>query len=81
MVPLVMVLYIDYECFGRVSNPNLNGHLHCPHDLDRSQSNVVTDKIRKYPSDYNNTPPTVISFIPLLYLIYVFYYQYVWETT
>ncbi len=39
-------------------------NFHYPNDLDRSLNEVVTDKIRKYPSDYNNNPPTGISFIP-----------------
>ena len=31
--------------------------------MDRSLNESVTDKIRKYLSDYNNNPPNSISFI------------------
>jgi hypothetical protein len=32
--------------------------------IDKSLNETVTDKIRKYRSDYNNNPSNVISFIP-----------------
>jgi hypothetical protein len=32
--------------------------------MDRSLNEAVTDKIRKYCADYNNNPPTSISFMP-----------------
>ncbi len=51
------------ECFGSCSDPNINRHLHYPNDIDRSLNETVPDKIRKYPVDYNNNPPTVISFM------------------
>jgi hypothetical protein len=60
-VSLVLDLPIDHECFGSNSDPNLNGHLHYPNDTDGSLNETVTDKIRKYHTDYNNNPPTVIS--------------------
>jgi len=49
----------DIELGGRGSNsdPNLNGHLHYPNDIDRSLNETTTDKIRKYRVDYNNNPP------------------------
>ncbi len=33
-------------------------------DIDKSLNETATDKIRKYRADYNNNPPTVVSFIP-----------------
>ena len=44
-VSLVLDLHIDHDRFGRSSDPNLNGHLHYPHDIDRSLNEVVGDKI------------------------------------
>ena len=41
----------------------INGHLHYPNDIDRSLNETVTDKIRKYRTDYNNNPPNTISFM------------------
>ena len=35
-------------------------------DVDRSLNEDDTDKIRKYRSDYNNRPPTSISFMPAI---------------
>ena len=34
--------------------------------IDRSLNETVTDKIRKNRADYNNNPPNVISFIPVI---------------
>jgi hypothetical protein len=35
-VPLVLDLRITHERFGSNSDPNLNGKLHYPNDIDRS---------------------------------------------
>ena len=59
-------LRIAHERFGSSSNPSLNGNLHYPHDNDRSINEVATDKIRKYRADYNNNPPSVVSFMPAI---------------
>jgi hypothetical protein len=32
------------------------------YDIDRSLNEAVADKIRKYRADYNNNPPSVVSF-------------------
>ena len=56
-VPLVLDLRIAHDRFGRSSDPSLNGNLHYPNDIDRSLNEAVTDKIRKYHTDYNNNPP------------------------
>ena len=67
-VPLVLDLRIAHDRFGSSSDPNLNGKLHYPNpnDIDRSLNEAAADKIRKYRADYNNNPPTTISFMPLL---------------
>ena len=62
-VPVVMDLRIAHERFGSSSDPNLNGHLNNPNDIDRSLNESTTDKIRKYRADYNNNPPNAISFM------------------
>ena len=63
---LVLDLRITHDRFGSRSDPDLNGHLHYPNNVDRSLNETVTDKIRKYHPDYNNNPPHVISFIPVI---------------
>jgi hypothetical protein len=60
-VPLVMDLLIVHDLFGCSSDSSLNGHLHYPND--RSLNEADTDKIRKYHTDYNNNPPSTVSFM------------------
>ncbi len=62
-VSLVMDLLISHDRFGSSSDPSFNGHLHYPNDIDKSLNESVTDKIRKYRTDYNNNPPTTVSFM------------------
>ncbi len=64
-VPLVLDLRITHDRFGSSSDPSINGTLHYPNDIDRSLNESATDKIRKYRTDYNNRPPTSISFMSL----------------
>ncbi len=45
-VPLVLDLRIDHDRLGTSSDPNLNGHLHYPNDIDRSLNEVAVEKIR-----------------------------------
>ena len=42
------------------------GHLKYPNNLDQSLNDAAVDKIRKYRADYNNRPPSVVSFIPAI---------------
>jgi hypothetical protein len=67
----------DVEIVGYLANAvgpvplvldTLNGTLHYPNpnDIDRSLNEDVVDKIRKYRTDYNNNPPNVISFMPVI---------------
>ena len=63
-VPLVLDLRIAHARFGSSSDPNRNGHVHYPNDMDRSINEAATDKIRQYHADYNNRPSNAISFMP-----------------
>jgi hypothetical protein len=65
-VPLVLDLRITHDRFGSSSDPSLNGHLHYPNDIDRSINEAAADKIRKYRADYNNNPPSAVSFMPAI---------------
>jgi hypothetical protein len=60
---LVLDLRITHDRFGSSSDPSITGHLHYPNDIDRSLNETVTDKIRKYHSDYNNNPPSSVAFM------------------
>jgi hypothetical protein len=62
-VTLILDLLISHERWESISDPSINGHLHYPNDTDRSLNETVTDKIRKYHTDYNNNPPNTISFM------------------
>jgi hypothetical protein len=44
-------------------DPTLNGHLKYPNNLDQSLNDAAADKIRKYRADYNNRPPSPVSFM------------------
>ena len=63
---LMLDLRIVHDRFGSRSDPSINGHLHYPNDIDRSLNETVTDKIRKYLTDYNNNPPDSISFMSVI---------------
>jgi hypothetical protein len=63
-MPLVLDLRIAHDRMGSSADPSLNGHLKYPNNLDQSLNDTVPDKIRKYRADYNNSPPSVVSFIP-----------------
>ncbi len=65
-VPLVLDLCITHDRFGSSSDPSLNGHLHYPNDIDKSLNEAAADKIRKYRADYNNNPPSAVSFMPYI---------------
>jgi hypothetical protein len=62
-VSLVLDLRITHDRVGRTTDPNLNGHLKYPNNLDQSLNDTSADKIRKYRADYNNRPPSVVSFM------------------
>jgi hypothetical protein len=60
-VTLVLDLRITHDRVGSSTDPTLNGHLKYPTNLDQSLNDATTDKIRKYRSDHNNRPPSVVS--------------------
>ena len=62
-VPLVLDLRVAHDRVGSSADPALNGHLRYPNNLDKSLNDSAADKIRKYRSDYNNNPPSVVSFM------------------
>jgi hypothetical protein len=62
-VLLVLDLRITHDRFGSSSDPNLNGQLHYPQDIDKSLNEAAADKIRKYRADYNNNPRNAVSFM------------------
>jgi hypothetical protein len=65
-VPLVLVLRIAHDRVGSSADPTLNGHLKYPNNLDQSLNDAATEKIRKYRADYNNRPPSAVSFMPAI---------------
>ena len=65
-VPLVLDLRIAHDRGGSSTDPTLNGHLKYPNNLDQSLNDPAVDKIRKYRADYNNRPPSAVSFMPAI---------------
>ena len=65
-VPLVLDLRIAHDRVGSSADPSLNGHLKHPNNLDQSLNDAANDKIRKYRADYNDRPPSVVSFMPAI---------------
>ena len=63
---LVLVLRIVHDRVGSSTDPTLNGHLKYPNNLDQSLNDAAADKIRKYRADYNNRPPSAVSFMPVI---------------
>ncbi len=63
---MVLDLRIAHGRFGSSSDPNLNGTLHYPNDIDRSIHEATVEKVRKYRADYNNNPPNAVSFMPAI---------------
>ncbi len=65
-VSLVLDLRITHDRVGSSTDPTLNGHLKYPNNLDQSLNDAPADKIRKYRDDYNNRPPSTVSFMPVI---------------
>ncbi len=65
-VPLVMDLRITHDRVGSSTDPTLNGHLKYPNNLNQSLNDATAEKIRKYRADYNNRPPSAVSFMPAI---------------
>jgi len=64
--PLVLNLRVAHDRVGSSTDPALNGHLRYPNNLDKSLNDAAADKIRKYRADYNNNPPSAVSFMPAI---------------
>jgi hypothetical protein len=65
-VPLVLDLRVAHDRVVSSADPALNGHLRYPNNLDKSLNDGSADKIRKYRADYNNNPPSAVSFMPAI---------------
>jgi hypothetical protein len=65
-VALVLDLRIAHDRMGSSADPTLNGHLKYPNNLDQSLNDAAADKVRKYRADYNNRPPSAVSFMPTM---------------
>ncbi len=65
-VPLVLDLRIAHDRVRSSTDPTLNGQLKYPNNLDQSLNDAAADKIRKYRADYNNRPPSAVSFMPAI---------------
>jgi hypothetical protein len=66
-VPLVLDLRIAHERWEVALTLVLNGHLHCPNDVDRPLNEAAVAKIRQYRADFfNNRPSNAISFMPAI---------------
>jgi hypothetical protein len=59
----VLNLHIAHDRVGSSTDPTLNGHLRYTNHLDQSLNDTAADKIRKHRVDYNNRPPSVVSFM------------------
>jgi hypothetical protein len=55
-----------YIVLGRISDPSLNDKLHYPDGLEGPLNEVAVNKIRQYPTDYNNCPSNAISFMSVI---------------
>ncbi len=65
-VTLVLDLRIAHDRVGSSTDPTLDRHLRYPNNLDQSLNDAAVDKIRKYRTDYNNRPPSPVSFMPTI---------------
>jgi hypothetical protein len=62
----VLDLRIAHDRVGSSTDPTIDGHLCYPNNLDQSLDDSSVDKIRKYRADYNNRPPSAVSFMPAI---------------
>ncbi len=65
-VPLVMDLRVTHDRVPSSPDPDLNGHLRYPNNLDKSLNDTSPDKIRKYHTDYNNNPSRGVVFMTVI---------------
>ena len=62
-VSLVLDLRVAHDRVGSSTDPDLNGHLRYPNNLNKSLNDAAADKIWKYRTDYNNNPPSAVAFM------------------
>ncbi len=62
-VSLVLDLRVAHDRVGSSDDPDLNGHLRYPNNLDQSLNDTPTDKLRKYRADYNFNPTRGVGFM------------------
>ncbi len=61
-----MDLRVVHDRVGSSADPDLNGHLRYPNNLDQSLNDTAADKLRKYRADYNFNPPNGVGFMPAI---------------
>jgi hypothetical protein len=52
---LVLDLRVAHDRVVSSADPALNGHLRYPNNSDQSLNDTVTDKLRKYLTDFNSS--------------------------
>jgi hypothetical protein len=62
----VLDLCVPHDRVDSSADTALNGHLRYPNNLDQSINDSVTDKLRKYHSDYNFNPHRGVGFMPVI---------------
>ena len=65
-VSLVLDLRVAHDRVDSSTDPDLNGHLRYPNNLDQSLNDTSTDKLRKYHDDYNFNPTRGTGFMPVI---------------
>ncbi len=62
-VPFVLDLRVPHDRVDSSDDPDLNGHLRYPNNLDQSLNDAVVAKLRKYRADYNFNPTRGVGFM------------------
>jgi hypothetical protein len=65
-VPLVLDLRMTHDRVDSSVDPDLNGQLRYPSNLDQSLNDTTPDKLRKYRVDYNFNPPRGVGFMSVI---------------
>jgi hypothetical protein len=63
---MVLDLRVTHDRVGSSADPALNGHLRYPNNLDKFLNDTSPNKIRKYRVDYNNNPPSDVTFMSVI---------------
>ena len=62
-VSLVLDLRVAHDRVGSSDDPDLNGHLRYPNNLDQSLNDTAATELRKYLTDYNFNPSRGVGFM------------------